>query len=54
MQPIKTAVQGRKYNISNINIYKRHALTRIMAVLWALCLKWCLQAKTASSLSIII
>ena len=38
-QPIKTAVKTRKYNINNINIYKLHAMTRIMADLWVLCLK---------------
>ena len=38
-QPIKTALKIRKYNISNINVYKKHAMTRIMAALWALCLK---------------
>ena len=31
-----------------------HAMTRIMDALWALCLKWFLHLKTASSLNIIV
>ena len=31
----------RKYSINNINIYKKHAMAKIMAALWALCLKKC-------------
>ena len=53
-QPIKTAVKTRKYNINNISIYIEHAMSRIMAALWALCLKRCPHIKTASSLNIII
>ena len=35
----QNSCKNKKYNISNINIYKKHAMTRIMAALLALCLK---------------
>ena len=44
----------RKHSINNKNKYiKSMQMTRIMAPLWALCLKWFPLIKTASSLNII-
>ena len=44
----------RKYSINNMNKYiKSMQMTRIIAALWALCLKWFPHIKTASSLNII-
>ena len=42
----------RKYNINSTNKYiKSMQMTRIMAALWALCLKWFPHIKSASSLT---
>ena len=50
----QNSCKTRKYNINNKNKYiKSMQLTRIMAALWALCLKWFPLIKTASSLNII-